>query len=81
MTIQVLNGETFSSVGGQNGISTSSAREVTTRMMRHVKIREAREIYGVRDVSDLVGLPWTISNCRKNPLPFIELLSKWERSR
>ena len=81
MTIQVLNGETFSSVGGQNGISTSRAREVTTRMMRHVKIREAREIYGVRDVSDLVGLPWTISNCRKNPLPFIELLSKWERGR
>ena len=82
MTIQVLNGETFSSVGGQNGISTSSAREVTTRMMRHVKIREAREIYGVRDVSDLVGPPWwTISNCRKNPLPFIELLSKWERGR
>lgn len=78
MTIQVLNGETFSSVAGQNGISTNRVREISVRMMRNVKCREAREIYGVRDVSNLVGLPWTISSCRKNPLPFIELLSKWE---
>ena len=81
MTIQVLNGKTFSSVAGQNGICTGSVREISLRMIRHVKIREAREKYGVRNVSGFVGHPWTISSCRENPFPLIELLSKWEMDR